>query len=309
MERHQSAPWRFGVSSVALAGLLVATSLAEADVIAQWRFDEEAGATIAADSVGGQDGMLHGSTGFVEGGISGNALSLSIAGDGYVTMGDAFAFAGGDFSIVVWVKTDAGDQTPDYLILARHRATYVAGYIIGMNQNGTYGATDKAWFYQSVSPGGEVISNKAVNDGAWHQIAVSYHAGGLVELYIDGTPMDNSKAASPIVYVDAPFLIGAIDWWGTPKGAFNGWVDEVQLYDHAIGPCEVLYVYEHPGEVAPEADPCPPDVNDDLVVDVLDLLGILGAWGPCDHCAEDVNCDLVVDVLDLLEVLGAWGPC
>jgi len=52
---------------------------------------------------------------------------------------------------------------------------------------------------------------------------------------------------------------------------------------------------------------CTADVNFDGVVDVLDLLAVLGAWGPCEDCDEDVNGDDVVDVLDLLAVLSQWG--
>ncbi len=55
---------------------------------------------------------------------------------------------------------------------------------------------------------------------------------------------------------------------------------------------------------------CPADINGDGVVDVLDLLAVLSAWGPCEPDGpEDINEDGTVDVLDLLEVLNAWGPC
>ncbi len=57
------------------------------------------------------------------------------------------------------------------------------------------------------------------------------------------------------------------------------------------------------------AAPCPADVNGDQVIDVLDLLAILSAWGETGELDEDINGDGVVDVLDLLEVLSAWGPC
>ncbi len=54
---------------------------------------------------------------------------------------------------------------------------------------------------------------------------------------------------------------------------------------------------------------CPGDVNHDGMVDVLDLIAVLSAWGACGGCDEDINGDGVVDVLDLLIVLSNWGPC
>ncbi len=55
----------------------------------------------------------------------------------------------------------------------------------------------------------------------------------------------------------------------------------------------------------------PGDVDGDGVVDVLDLIAVLSAWGPCppppDECPADVNGDGTVDVLDLLVVLSNWS--
>lgn len=65
------------------------------------------------------------------------------------------------------------------------------------------------------------------------------------------------------------------------------------------------------GTLGPGANTCAPvDLNCDGVVDVLDLLILLGAWGPCGKgdCIADINMDGVVDVLDLLMLLGSWGP-
>ncbi|NNF42830.1 MAG: hypothetical protein HKN62_07255 [Phycisphaerales bacterium] len=52
------------------------------------------------------------------------------------------------------------------------------------------------------------------------------------------------------------------------------------------------------------------DVNRDGVVDFLDLLATLAAWGPCPptgECPADVDDDGVVGFLDLLSVLASWG--
>ena len=54
---------------------------------------------------------------------------------------------------------------------------------------------------------------------------------------------------------------------------------------------------------------CPGDVDRNDAVDMVDLLRVLGAWGPCAVCVEDIDDDGVVDFQDLLIVLANWGDC
>ncbi|MHC4947178.1 MAG: hypothetical protein ACYTG1_02795 [Planctomycetota bacterium] len=60
----------------------------------------------------------------------------------------------------------------------------------------------------------------------------------------------------------------------------------------------------------PVCTPLPSDTNGDGVVDVQDLLQVLGDWGPCpvppDPCPADVDDTTAVDVGDLLQVLADW---
>jgi hypothetical protein len=53
----------------------------------------------------------------------------------------------------------------------------------------------------------------------------------------------------------------------------------------------------------------PGDLNGDGTVNVLDLLELLGTWGPCPprECPADLNGDGTVNVLDLLILLDNWG--
>lgn len=53
---------------------------------------------------------------------------------------------------------------------------------------------------------------------------------------------------------------------------------------------------------------CPADINADSVVDVVDLLEVVGSWGET-NVPSDINGDGIVNVSDLLLVVDAWGPC
>ncbi len=57
--------------------------------------------------------------------------------------------------------------------------------------------------------------------------------------------------------------------------------------------------------------PNSPDIDGDGMVGTIDLLTLLGAWGPCSDCNDcpaDLNADCTVGTLDLMLVLGGWGP-
>ncbi|MBC8309528.1 MAG: hypothetical protein H8E83_03320 [Planctomycetes bacterium] len=56
-------------------------------------------------------------------------------------------------------------------------------------------------------------------------------------------------------------------------------------------------------------NPCYEDINGDSMVDVIDLLEVIGNWGYCLNCPADINRDDVIDVTDLLDLVGSWGPC
>ncbi len=55
----------------------------------------------------------------------------------------------------------------------------------------------------------------------------------------------------------------------------------------------------------------PGDVDGDGFVGIVDLLALLGAWGPCpgppSPCSADLDGDLVVGIVDLLALLSQWS--
>jgi hypothetical protein len=63
-------------------------------------------------------------------------------------------------------------------------------------------------------------------------------------------------------------------------------------------------------QVGDVIDPCDGDTNSDGLVNVVDLLAIISAWGPCSgDCSEDFDESGHVDVTDLLLVIAQWGNC
>lgn len=58
----------------------------------------------------------------------------------------------------------------------------------------------------------------------------------------------------------------------------------------------------------PDECQCLADVTGDGIVNVNDILALIGAWGSTGPVG-DVNADDIVDVNDLLIVISSWGSC
>ncbi len=63
------------------------------------------------------------------------------------------------------------------------------------------------------------------------------------------------------------------------------------------------------GNDIPDECECLPDLDGDGTVGTLDLLILLGAWGPNPGHPADFDGDGNVGGSDLIELLGNWGPC
>ena len=118
---------------------------------------------------------------------------------------------------------------------------------------------------------------------------------------IDGCPNDPNKieegqcgCGNPDTDADGDGTADCID--GCPDDP-----DKIEAGDCGCGNPET----DTDGDGIPDCidDPCPADLDDDHDVDVTDLLGLIGSWGPCDPetpCPADVDGSGDVGVLDLL---------
>jgi trimeric autotransporter adhesin len=107
--------------------------------------------------------------------------------------------------------------------------------------------------------------------------------------------------------------------WAPLGGGVNSWVRALAVFDPGRGPGlyaggEFTLAGGQPASCIAEwrlaTRSGPSDLTCDGVVDVLDLLILLDAWGECKDCGNclgDLNNDCTVDVLDLLMLLDDWG--
>ncbi|MEO7298263.1 MAG: LamG domain-containing protein [Verrucomicrobiota bacterium] len=243
---------------IVLAMLLIVELTADAGIVAKWSFNEESGST-AFDSVGSFYGTLS-PTGaqFVPGGISGGAVSLNRPANGFVTMGNVLGLTNGDFSLVAWLKMNAGDQTPDSIVLGKHAAFTRNGYFLHVNQSTGLAmqSTNKVFFYEGGTGVGQIqraetpLSTTSVNDGNWHQVVAVYHAGGTKSIYVDGSPAEDTKPSQPFIGNAVAFLIGGVNENGVPRSRITALIDEVQVYNHALSEADIGFLYQNPAQVA-----------------------------------------------------------
>ncbi|MCD4704229.1 MAG: type IV pilin, partial [Methanosarcinaceae archaeon] len=188
--------------------------------VSQWLLDENSG-TNAYDSIGNNDGTIHGATWTT--GISNSALSFDGLND-HVTINDSIIHDY-PFTVVAWINTSASGKDQTIISLADSSVinSYYGIYIdhprgIAIRARNTavrtkYGSAD-------------------VTDGQWHHVVGVFAAENDRKLYVDGV-------------LNASTTIGLtfnsdVDRWNigrwadsTPKSYFEGIIDEVHVNNTA----------------------------------------------------------------------------
>jgi len=232
------------------------TNLSSGGLLAHWRFDEAPGATVALDSTGSFNGT-NSATGaaFVAGGRAGNALSLTRAQNGFVNMGDVLSLSSGNYTLSAWARTATNDTTDNLVVIGKHTTGVRNGYFIVVNTTGGALTPSRAAFVTggsgvaSPSPTDTPISTTVVNDGNWHHIvAVRDAVTGTKRIFVDGSPVEDSKTAESVVAPTAPLLIGGVLSGGNNLGLFDGLLDDIQIYNRPLNDSEIDFLFQNPGQ-------------------------------------------------------------
>ncbi len=197
-----------------------------------WSFDD--GANPTADGSGnGHAGALIGNTAFtttVPISLStGLALEFDGTGD-YVTVGGPESdFDLNELTVAFWVKVGTFDRQWQSLVTKGDSAWRV---------HRSSWTNQISFWTDGLSPN-DLVSTRAINDGQWHHVAAVYD-GAATYLYIDGV-LDASVAASGSVVTNTyPVMIGE-NAEATGR-TFDGWMDDVQIYDYALSADDVKQV-------------------------------------------------------------------
>jgi len=146
----------------------------------------------------------------------------------------------GPVTIALWFKTS--DITP-----SERKYLFTDNYIeIGLRLL-TSGRL-QALTYQPIE------SLQLITDD-WHFAALSYDYGNsLMYFYLDGEFQGSTSASfagggSP-GFRDEPFAIGADYWGGNPGGFFNGFIDELRIWNKSLSQAEIQAEMQSPTPVS-----------------------------------------------------------
>ena len=242
-----------------------------AELVAHYKFDEPAATGTAQNEVAGATVGTVG-TNVTSGvtGIAGNAYSFTggTAQADIVDMGNASffpaIFTSEEYTLSAWINSTEPDGGRNSVVSAGNDIDATPG-----NDYGDIGTT-------GIEPGhvGEAYARnrpntntnpyaagffsdgKVVVDGTWHLITMTVSlADAEVRLYVDGDLANTQTLGTGFVALPSfnNFEVGRLARTN-PADGYLGLVDDVQVYDEALPPAAVAFLYDHPGEAYVDAD-------------------------------------------------------
>jgi len=256
--------------------LCIGASVAHADLIAYWPFDEGSG-DVAADIVGGFDAQITDAT-WTTASQMGNA-AIDVAGS-TIDCGPGPTPSTEDLTLAWWMI----DNHDSYgTMLSKSAESSTKGYNILVRTHSGEGSPLRFRIggWQAYGGWGEecMLPEGAYEDGQWVQITCTYDsASDTATIYVNGEVKENG-AFNPKTGIagangyceglnnpDEPLYMA-----GNPEN-FTGVLDEVAIWDSALTSDEVLSVFEKgPQALNPQqaGRPTPEDEAGDIPRDLM----------------------------------------
>ncbi len=191
-----------------------------------------------------------GSAELSEDAVSGQSLYLDGTGANYLevtdTEGNALLTGSSELTISYWSKVENTNANWAYFV-APDAKEQIGGYetYFGLLDKGTT-VTAERYNNTGVRPASVQAD---VSENAWKHITVVYHAD-KTQIYVNGewkAETGSSYALADIAGENGIFYVGKANW-GTGE-YYQGYLDEVSIYDYALDAKDVSILYQAPEAV------------------------------------------------------------
>ncbi len=200
--------------------------LRDTSMVAHWPFDETMGA-IADDTVGPNDGELHGDPKrWPAGGSIGGALELDGVDD-YVSTGFVLSPAERQFNVFAWVKGGASGQ----VVVSQTDGAGAGRDWLALDSAGRLMTDLRAPAGRRFGP--PLVSDFLAADGQWHHIGLTWD-GAYRSLWVDESMVvRDAEVQAGLVGADGGLHFGAGKTLDS-AGFFNGFIDDIRICDLTI---------------------------------------------------------------------------
>lgn len=214
-----------------------------AGIVAWWRADGDMSDSIGDATASAVGGLDVGAVGYVLEGFHFDGIDDALAIDDAMVLGDTF-------TVEAWVRLDALDQ-PQTEVGVPGDMEIVGKMSAGATPNADgwrlfkQTDADELWFCVGAAdngcrPDGENTVHTASTPIDDWQHVVAVRDGDRIAIHLDGVLVDESTLIAAIDTSTAAVSIGASTAdVGTFTAFFFGTIDEVALYDRALGPDEI----------------------------------------------------------------------
>ncbi len=231
-------------------------SNAPTGLVGDWNMDEPTVGTVH-DSSGNNNNGTETATAVVSGEIN-NARSFN-GSSSYIQMSSPVVSSGTAMSVSLWVWNNSATQSQDVTIFTNQNDTGNYGMILSRTTSGTsnawsvfFGGGNGSWY-------GYGSNTFSIPVGVWTHLVCIVN-GTTIQVYQNGIPIVNYSPGSvnPSFTSSHNLELGS-DTYGASGRFFNGYIDDVRIYNTALSATQAkgLYSYTSATLVLPE-DPINP---------------------------------------------------
>jgi hypothetical protein len=278
-------PFADGIVDIQDVAVLAEYWLKDFRIIAHWKLDETGG-TIAHDSIGENDGTVHGEPLWQP---VGSRIDGALQFDGiddYVSAGFPLGPADLSLSVFAWIKGGA----PGQVIISQRDGTTSGATWLGTDPS------DGKLMTELMGPFFPPLeSDSVITDGQWHYVALVYDFDGFHRrLYVDGAEVAKDTDVVAGLLPDGDLYFGAgkdLD----AESFFSGLIDDVRIYNQALSAEEIEELARYStSELAPRTI-----VSNCLEVpQSLRLHSRCGSATPFTHsfCYGQIRCNIGIEI-------------